>query len=261
MKQFITKVIDLKTIAEDYFLMRFTWMPDSTPAAGQFLTIRTTELSSPLLRRPFALSSFDKKSKTASVIFQKRGDGTKMMSQLKQGDQLDILGPLGNSFSDCVMEDANTDKKHVIVAGGIGTGPMLFLAEEMIDTGIKPLLIVGCRTKSLIPFSSLNQNIDTVICTDDGSYGFKGNVIDYMNSNDKLNSDVIIYCCGPEPMLKGCHNYAVSTKNTCFVSLEQMMACGIGACMGCTCETEGEKKYARVCKDGPVFKSSEVKWT
>ena len=261
MKQFISTVIELKSIAEDYFLLSFTWIPDSTPAAGQFLTIRTTELSSPLLRRPFALSSFDNKSKTASIIFQKRGEGTKIMSQLIKGDKLDIMGPLGNSFSDFKAKSDNTKKKQVIVAGGIGTGPMLYLAEEMREGGIEPLLIVGCRTKSLIPFSSFNKNIETVICTDDGSFGFKGNVIDYMNSNDKLTSDVTIYCCGPEPMRKSCHAYAETTNNTCYVSLEQMMACGIGACMGCTCETEGEKKYARVCKDGPVFKSSEVKWT
>lgn len=261
MKQFDSTVINLETIAEDYYLLTFPWMADSTPTAGQFLTIRTTGLSTPLLRRPFALSSFDKKNKTASIIFQKRGDGTKIMSHLKQGDQLDILGPLGNSFSDYTSKCDNANLKHVIVAGGIGTGPMLYLAEEMKECGIEPLLIVGCRTKSLVPFSCFNKDIETVICTDDGSYGFQGNVIDYMKSNDKLNSDLAIYCCGPEPMLKGCHTYAEKTNNTCYVSLEQMMACGIGACMGCTCETKGKRKYARVCKDGPVFNSSEVKWT
>lgn len=260
MNQFISNVIELNSIAEDYFLLSFTWLSELVPAAGQFLTIRTTDLSSPLLRRPFALSSYDNNNKIASIIFQKRGDGTRLMSQLKKGDQIDVLGPLGNSFSDYISSKDDQEQKHVIVAGGIGTGPMLYLAEELNEAGLNPLLIVGCRTKSLIPFSCLTKEIETILCTDDGSYGFKGNVIDYINSNDKFKSNVTIYCCGPEPMLKGCHNYTEKTANVCYVSLEQMMACGIGACMACTCETVGEMKYARVCKDGPVFKSSEVKW-
>jgi dihydroorotate dehydrogenase electron transfer subunit len=261
LKQFISKVIDLKSIADDYFLLTFTWPLKSIPKAGQFLTIRTTELPSPLLRRPFALSSFNDLNKEASIIFQKLGTGTELLSQLKEGEDIDILGPLGNSFSDYSISADTSITNHVVVAGGIGTGPMLYLVEELKKSHLNPLLIIGCRTKSLIPFSVLDKSIETVICTDDGSYGFKGNVIDYMKSNRNLEKRSAIYCCGPEPMLKGCHRFSLESNNKCYVSLEQLMACGIGACMGCTCETEGQKKFARVCKDGPVFKSSEVKWT
>lgn len=261
MDQFKSSVIKLESIADNYFLLSFNWKGNSIPKAGQFLTIKTTDLTSPLLRRPFALSAFDPNSKIGAIIFQKRGSGTAILSKLKEGDEIDILGPLGNSFSDFKTFQDNAIKKHIVVAGGIGTGPMLFLADEIKEIGISPLLIIGCRTKSLIPFPALNREIETVICTDDGSYGFKGNVVDYMRSIKELQSQCSIYCCGPDPMLHGCHTYSQDTENKCFVSLEQMMACGVGACMGCTCETEGKKKYARVCKDGPVFNSSEVKWT
>lgn len=261
MKKFTSETISIKNIADDYYLLCFTWNIESIPKAGQFLTIRTTELTSPLLRRPFALSSFDNEKKEASVIFQKIGNGTELLCRLKPGDRLDILAPLGNCFSDYGISDNKEILNHLVIAGGIGTGPMLYLAEELKQAGLNPLLVIGCRTESLVPVSVLDQNIETVICTDDGSMGFKGNVVDYIKSNNDLRENTAIYCCGPEPMLKGCHNYAKETGNTCYVSLEQIMACGVGACMGCTCETEGPKKYARVCKDGPVFKSSEVKWT
>jgi dihydroorotate dehydrogenase electron transfer subunit len=261
LKQFISKVIRLEMIAEDYFLMSFKWNLESVPKAGQFLTIRTTNLSSPLLRRPFALSSFNEIKKEASIIFQKIGNGTNLLSNLKIGDELDILGPLGNSFSQYEITSQPNIKNHIVIAGGIGTGPMLYLADYLNKSQLDPLLIIGCRTSSLIPYSVLDKNIRTVICTDDGSEGFQGNVVQYIKSCRELDQNTAIYCCGPKPMLQGCHSYSLETGNICYVSLEEMMACGVGACMGCTCETEGDKKYARVCKDGPVFNSREVKWT
>lgn len=261
MKQFTSTVINLELIADDYYLLSFKWLIDTIPLAGQFLTIKTSDLSSPLLRRPFALSSFNETKKEASIFFQKIGIGTTLLSQFKIGDNIDILGPLGNSFSHFKTSENSLLKNHIVVAGGIGTGPMLFQADQLKKSGLEPLLIIGCRTSSLIPSTVLDKNIDTVICTDDGSEGFHGNVVDYMKSVEELEHNTVIYCCGPEPMLKGCHTYSKDNGIDCYVSLEQMMACGVGACMGCTCETVGEKKYARVCKDGPVFKSSEVKWT
>ena len=258
MKQFNSNVISLEKIADDYYCLSFTWNSKEIPLPGQFLTIRTTHLTTPLLRRPFALSSFNSNEMIGSIIFQKIGEGTTLMCCLKSGDKLDILGPLGNSFQDKIFTDKK--QKHIVVAGGIGTGPMLFLADHLKKDGKEPLLIIGCRTSSLIPFDVLNEEISTVICTDDGSYGYKGTVLDYMKSLSDINSKTYIYCCGPEPMLKGCHFFSKEINARCIVSLEQIMACGVGACMGCTCETVGEKKYARVCKDGPVFKSSDVKW-
>lgn len=261
MKQFESKVSSISKVAEGYYQLDFTWPIDTIPKAGQFLTIRTTELSSPLLRRPFALSAYKSDTQSASIIFQVIGEGTKLLCNRKEGDTLDILAPLGNSFHEAVSHEDQKKDRHYIVAGGIGTGPMLYLAEELKKAGKSPQLIIGCRNESLVPFSSLNDEIDTVICTDDGSYGFQGNVVQYMESVKDIDHRAVIYACGPEPMLKGCHNFSEAKNISLYVSLEQMMACGVGACMGCTCEKSDGKSYARVCKDGPVFTSGEVKWT
>jgi len=262
LKQFVSQILSLSPVAQGYYRLDFFWNAEADPKAGQFLTIRVGDLSTPLLRRPFALSAYDKAEGRASIIFQKIGKGTELLSQMKQGDSIDILGPLGNSFSQEVSPCDNNKKNHIVVAGGIGTGPMLYLADELKREGKTPLLIIGCRTKELVPYPEIDKSIKTVICTDDGSDGFKGNVVDYMRSNPLLDSDSVIYSCGPEPMLRGCQSYAEETGKSSYVSLEQMMACGIGACMGCTCETKNEKqKYARVCKEGPVFPGGEIKWT
>lgn len=262
MKQFESQILSLKPVAQGYYRLDFLWSPESEPMAGQFLTIRVGELSVPLLRRPFALSAYDKDKGIASIIFQKIGKGTELLSHMNPGDSIDILGPLGNCFSQVVSPADNMKEKHIVVAGGIGTGPMLYLADELKREGKNPLLIIGCRTKDLVPYSEIDKSIETVICTDDGSDGFRGNVVEYMRSNPLLEHNSVIYCCGPEPMLNGCHSYAVEMGISSYVSLEQMMACGIGACMGCTCEINNEKKkYARVCKEGPVFSGGEIKWT
>lgn len=261
MKQFISSIIDINQIADGYIKLDFHWNGDKVPLAGQFVTFKIGESTSPLLRRPFALSSFETTSGKASIIFQIVGQATKLLSQKKSGDSLDILGPLGNSFSTTVTNLDNDRKKHIVIAGGIGTGPMLYLSEELKNKEKNPILIIGCRSKSLVPFDALNDSIETIICTDDGSYGFTGTVIEYMRSNTEFDKDSVIYSCGPEPMLKACQQYANDMGMSSYVSLEQMMACGVGACMGCTCEIKGEQKYARVCKDGPVFPGGVIKWT
>lgn len=261
MKQFKSEIRNLAEVAEDYYRLDFSWDADIIPKAGQFLTIRVTDLSSPLLRRPFALSSHNREKREASIIFQKIGNGTELLSRMKKGDIIDILAPLGNSFSEKVSADDQRKKRHVVVAGGIGTGPMLYLADELRAEGKSPLLIIGCRNKSLVPFPALDDSIETAICTDDGSWGFRGNVVDFMKSREDIDGDSVIYSCGPGSMLKGCHGFASEKGISAYVSLEEVMACGVGACMGCTCEIEGDRKYARVCKDGPVFASGEVKWT
>lgn len=261
MQQFFSQIQNLNPVATGYFRLDFHWPIDEVPRAGQFLTIRVGDVSSPLLRRPFALSAFDSTSRTASIIFQKIGKATELLSEMNPGDPIDILGPLGNSFSQKVTAMDAGKKNHIVVAGGIGTGPMLYLADELKREKKDPLLIIGCRSEHLVPYPALDNSIRTIICTDDGSAGFKGNVVDYMKSNSDPDSGTVIYSCGPKPMLMGCQNYAEETGKSSYVSLEEVMACGVGACMGCTCETTDEKKYARVCKDGPVFSGGEIKWT
>ncbi|MDC7219535.1 MAG: dihydroorotate dehydrogenase electron transfer subunit [Spirochaetales bacterium] len=255
MVQFHSEVISCRETARDYYELTFTWK-GPVPQPGQFLTLRCWDGDNPLLRRPFALSAYDAAEKRASLIFQKRGPATTLMTRLKTGDHIDILGPLGGVFP-----APAEGLRPVIVGGGIGTGPVLFLAEALSRAGLRPLLVLGFRDKAYVPRVHLPTGCETVICTDDGSTGFKGNVIDYLRTRKDELAKAAFYGCGPHPMLKGLHELALETDSPCFVSVEEVMACGIGACQGCAVPVELPQKFLRVCQDGPVFDSRIMKWT
>lgn len=258
MKNFQGELISQKTIASGYQEMEFTWPRDAAePKAGQFLTIKIQDVPLPLLRRPFALSGFD--GDRASIIYQVRGTGTKHLSTLSPGAKLDILSPLGNSFS--MPADG---ERPVLIAGGIGLGPILYFARSLVKAGKEPLFVFGCRTASFIPQMEELGGGTLQFCTDDGSEGFKGTSVDYLASLDQGElENARLYACGPTPMLKGCHDFALSRDLPCETAMEEMMACGVGACMGCVVKlAEGQgRPYARVCKDGPVFQSRMIEWT
>lgn len=245
------KVVKNSLIANDYYELVFSWDEKNKPEPGQFLTIKPVGLS--LLRRPFAFSDY--RDGKASIIYKTVGDATKGVSELKEGDSVDILGPLGVPFQ-------TPKKRPLLIAGGVGLGPMIFTANDLADKGRNPLLIIGARDKSLIPEMDLADSVKTFICTDDGSMGFKGNVVQFLESDGKeYLTDSEILGCGPHIMLKSCHNLGLKHDIQCQVSLEEMMACGVGACYGCVVETTADEKYKRVCKDGPVFNSREIIWT
>jgi dihydroorotate dehydrogenase electron transfer subunit len=252
MKQFYGTIIGNKKVSPDYYKLEFSWdRKAGRPLPGQFFTIRISDNTVPLLRRPFAFSSFDTKICTASMIYQKRGRGTKILAARETGGPLDVIGPLGKPFP-------MPAKRHnvLLVAGGIGLGPVLFLASRL--SGAK--LVFGCRTKSLIPSSSTFAGLKPAICTDDGSAGFRGTAGDYLRSiENSMTGNTIIYACGPLPMLKSCHESAVRRGCPCFVSIEQVMACGVGACMGCAVKSAGGG-YTRACTEGPVYNSKELHW-
>ncbi len=264
MHSFTSEIICQKEITRDYREMTFFWPWNyREPFPGQFLTIRTHTGISPLLRRPFAFSDYKKTSSCpsmggqASIIYQIRGEGTKLMASLKAGDALDVLGPLGNHFS-MPLEG----KSPVLAAGGIGLGPLLFLARRLDETGKKPLLCYGCRSRDFIPDLPKLKQGRMIYCTDDGSQGFRGNVVEYLDSlNPEEITGASLYACGPLPMLQGCHELSLRKNLKCETSLEEMMGCAIGACMGCVVElTIPGRPYARVCKEGPVFPSNMIKW-
>lgn len=245
------KVIKNRLIAKDYYELVFTWDEKFKPEPGQFLTIKPNGL--PLLRRPFAFSDYT--DGKAAIIYKTVGEGTKEFSKLTQSDEISILGPLGRSFN-------SPKQRPLLIAGGIGLGPMIFTANNLATKGFDPILIIGARDKSFIPDMDLNNKVSTVICTDNGSLGFKGNVIEYLESQGKeYLTESEILCCGPHIMLKACHNLSIQYNLECQVSLEEMMACAVGACYGCVVETIHEEKYKRVCKDGPIFNSREIIWT
>lgn len=222
---------------------------------GQFVTVRVGASVVPLLRRPFAVASAEPRVKRASFIYQVRGSGTEMLSNTAPGATLDIIGPLGKPFP---LPDSQ--QFSVLIAGGIGLGPVLFLADTLQQAGYACSFVFGCRSGSFIP-ERLFDGRNVVVCTDDGSTGFKGTVVSYLESiAGNIPENARIYCCGPEPMLKGCHLFAQKHQFSCFVSVEQVMACGVGACMGCAVKMAGNGLYARACKEGPVFNSKDLLW-
>ncbi len=241
-----------RRISENLYQCVFAWS-DPSIKPGQFFTVRVSGLSSPLLRRPFAFASFSKKTQTSSFIFEVRGRGTQLLADKRAGDRLDIMGPLGTPFP--VLKGYNS-----IISGGIGIGPLLFLASSLKKEGIRYRFFHGCRNSAELPENGLLKEFDIKVSTDDGSTGYHGNAVQLFESSIDSDRPDCIYACGPEPMLRECDRISRDIDSECYVSLEEVMGCGVGACMGCTVETTGPEKYKTVCKDGPVFRSSEIKW-
>jgi dihydroorotate dehydrogenase electron transfer subunit len=217
--------------------------------------VRISQDTVPLLRRPFAFSAFDAKTGSASMIYQKRGRGTEILTGKKPGDPLDVLGPLGKGFQ---MPD--NAEKAILAAGGIGLGPIMFLARALGSQGRGFQLIFGCKNSTLIPDTEGFRSLFPIICTDDGSAGFKGMTGDYLSSiESSIGANSILCACGPAPMLKACHEIAQKKGCGCLVSVEQVMACGVGACMGCAVKMAAGG-YKRACIEGPVFDGKEIAW-
>lgn len=223
---------------------------------GQFMSVYTEDRSR-LLPRPVSICEIDKDRQALRMVYRVTGEhtGTKQFSQLRTGDTLSVLGPLGNGFP---LEKAE-GKKAFLIGGGIGVPPILELAKQIGCESRQ--IIVGYRDKHTFLRESFAENGKLYIATEDGSVGTKGNVMDAIREN-KLEAD-IIYACGPTPMLRAVKAYAEERGTECYISLEERMACGIGACLGCVCksrETDSHSnvKNKRICKDGPVFLSTEV---
>ncbi len=257
MKQSLSTILSNHRISDSFYELSFTWDNGQNPLPGQFCTIRVSPYSAPLLRRPFAFSDYDPQSKAASIIYKQRGPATGLLVAKNEGDSLDIIGPLGSSFCD---KDCET---LICVAGGTGFGPMLFLARWAALKGKKSTLLLGYKTRSQIPSLLSLSACDPVFTTDDGSAGFKGTPLDYLSSiNNNLEKNTTVFTCGPVPLMRGCARWASDCGFPCFVSLEQVMACGVGACMGCAVKVMNESKegYARACIEGPVFPAERVVW-
>jgi dihydroorotate dehydrogenase electron transfer subunit len=256
MKQFRAQILSNRPVCDDFFEMEFLWEKSAlSPDPGQFLTVRISPATVPLLRRPFALSAYSPEKGTAGILYLKRGRGTEILAAKKKGDALDVLGPLGKAF-----RPPPKGKRALLVAGGVGVGPIAFLAAELQKKHSETTVVVGCRTASLVPDVSVIQRQDTSICTDDGTRGFRGTAGDYLKSiAGSVTGDTVIYACGPQGLLKTCHEFAAGRGCTCMVSVEQIMACGVGACMGCAVKAVSGK-FVRACTEGPVFDSKELNW-
>ena len=217
---------------------------------GQFVNLKVPEHS---LRRPISICEIDREAGTLRLVFEIRGEGTKVLSSIEQGSELDLLGPLGNGFT------IYPGKKAVVIGGGIGVPPMLELAKAYNG---QAAAILGFRDASvcILEEDFKAHCAQTMLYTDNGTKGEKGFVTDGLAKLIEQQAPEVIYACGPEIMLKKIIAMADEHNIPCQVSLEQRMACGVGACYVCACRLvmDGEEYFGHVCKDGPVFDSKQV---
>jgi dihydroorotate dehydrogenase electron transfer subunit len=253
-KKELCKIISQKEIAADiYELTVEARLVNEISAPGQFVHIRVAKGWDPLLRRPISISSFDKSTNQFTMIYRKEGQGTSRLADMTAGMGLDILGPLGNGFP---VNEVSIGETALLVGGGIGVPPLYELSNQLKAKGVKVIHVLGFQTESAVFYESeFLKNGETFVATVDGTYGRKGFVTDVMKS---LSFDCI-YTCGPTPMLRAIeHGYS---DKKMFLSLEERMGCGVGACFACVCKSAADPNgvsYKKVCSDGPVFRAGEV---
>jgi len=251
-------VVEQTWLNEAYFKIRILADDVAQNAyPGQFVNVRPGRTYDPLLRRPFSIYLANPEEGWVELVIKRVGRGTELLSQLKVGDQIDVLGPLGRGFD---IENVETA---ILVGGGVGIAPLVFLARELSLFPKKIYFFQGFQRRAdaccLEDLAALD--VVPVVTTDDGSFGKKGFVTEAVKEFIKtrgIPSGTELFACGPEPMLKEICNIADFYHLNGQFSLETRMACGIGACMGCVVPTFDGEDYKLVCKDGPVFGNREV---
>lgn len=230
------EILNIETVAKDVCKIDIL-SPLKTAAAGQFISVLCPNTT---LRRPFSIANFE--NQTITILFKLKGEGTNYLKKLKKGDNIDFLAPLGNGFT---IEN----KKSLLVGAGIGIAPMLFLKNTLDKKNIKNYLITGFKSEEEI----IKGSDKTIV---------GGSVLDYLDEIIKSENIEIIYSCGPTPVLKGISNISKKYDIPSQIAMEKVMACSIGVCRGCVIKLSknNETINASVCKDGPVFKGSEVIW-
>ena len=215
---------------------------------GQFVNIRVSASVAPLLRRPFGVAGVDLERGTLDVIYRVIGSGTQTLAAAREGDTVSVNGPLGRGFD-------LTKAKTLIVGGGLGLAPLLFLASRKAGCDV----LMGGRTETELFWEALYApySKSITLCTDDGSRGIKGNVLAALPELLKAHAYDAVYVCGPEPMMRAVSRACEEAGVFCQVSLEKYMACGMGACLSCSC-TSASGARVKVCQDGPVFVSTEL---
>lgn len=243
-------IISQEQIGTDVYSM---WLRTEQIAAhakaGQFISVYCNE-GSRLLPRPISICEIDKKDGALRLVYRVVGKGTDEFSSMRTGMQLKVMGPMGNGFP-------LNNKKAFLIGGGIGIPPMLELAKQL---DCEKQIVLGYRDE-LFLLDEFNKQGKVYVATEDGSAGTKGNVLDAIRENG-LDAD-IIYACGPTPMLRALKEYAAKNNIECWISMEERMACGIGACLACVCKSKEKDAHSnvnnkRVCKEGPVFRAEEV---
>ena len=256
--------VDAEVLANDkaadgLFLMRLAAEPISRLCRpAQFVQVQTDPGLSPLLRRPFSLLRVDRNAGWFEILYDVVGNGTRRMAQATPGDALNLIGPLGVGFS-----PPESDRV-LLVAGGVGCVPLAFLAWEEPQRRDRMAFLMGAAGKNRMPDMAglLPDGLKTQLATDDGSLGHHGFVTDLVEAN--ATSDTVVFTCGPHPMMARVEAICRDLGLPCFASLENHMACGFGACVGCVVESRDaareDERYKRVCVDGPVFDAHAIVW-
>lgn len=242
-------IVRRRQLGESYFALTLQH-PDRLPAiaAGQFVEVEVRHCREVMLRRPISIHDADPAANTLTLLIQVVGRGTRQLATLREGDTLNLIYPLGNGFG-------LLGQNPLLVGGGAGIAPLLYLAKCYHRQGVRPTLLLGGRTEALIPVRNEFEPYGTVYyATEDGSLGERGLVTQHTAFQQQYDH---IATCGPTPMMKAVAQEALQRGIGCEVSLENMMACGIGSCLCCVTDTtEGHKC---VCKEGPVFDAKTLK--
>ena len=249
------RVTSVEQLSERYLLLAATNpagpLPEMCP--GQFAQLRIDDSKETFLRRPISLHHVDYERNEVSFLIQKAGKGTASLWLKRPGSTLNVILPLGNGFT----MPKSLNERILLVGGGVGIAPLLFMGEAMQRMGVRPTFLLGARSKSDLLLLDKYRALGTVyVTTEDGSEGEKGFVTQHsILQNEKFDS---IAVCGPKPMMMAMASYAKQAQIPCEVSLENVMACGLGACLCCVEETKDGNVC--VCKEGPVFDIEKLKW-
>lgn len=246
------RIIKNKELAENFFWMEIENGFSEEFFPGQFIYIKIPPF---FLRRPFSVAKMEREK--LCILYQIKGKGTETLSKKRDGEYLDIIGPLGNGFP-----FKEKWKKVYLVGGGTGIAPLIFLSENLRKKCDDVVFFYGARNKKLIFKSILPENIEIVFSTEDGSFGYKGKITEVLiNRLDKDIPDVV-FSAGPEGMLKEIGVISKKYRIPCYVSVERRMGCGMGLCYGCVIKVKKGKgwEYVRVCKEGPVFNVEDIIW-
>ncbi len=237
----------------DFFVLELlanNYIPDLKP--GQFVQARVEGSPDTFLRRPFSIHDVDYEKNTIKILVQVAGKGTERLSGLKTGDSLNLIYPLGNSFS-LPVENANV----LLIGGGCGVAPLLFLGKYLKSKGYKPEILLGFRNSDrIIEYDAYEKTGPVYLTTEDGSQGVKGFITDHPILKERRFDHIC--CCGPESMMKAVAAYCLIKNIACEVSLENLMACGFGVCLCCVVNTVDGNLCT--CIDGPVFNIKALKW-